>query len=408
MNVRSHLVVAGLLMAVALLPVGCGDGQVGGAAPRRGGRLPRVVARAVQTRSLDYVVRATGSLEAYQVVTVPARVAGVVGDIAFDIGDEVGPDNVLLVVDRERHALAVRESDAAVGRARATVGRARAQETSAAASLAEAQANLARREELRGRLAAAVTVEELEAARAQVARIEASVNEAAAVREEAAAALLQAEAAHAIALRVEQDAEVRAPLKGIVERRHVTAGQYVRAGDAVATLIDRSILRLRFRVGERESVKIGLEHAVTFSLSPFPGRTFRAHLVHVDAAADHQTRMVECLAEVDKPEALLKPGFFAEVSVAVGGTPDALVAPDRAIRATEDGYVAFVIVDGKAQRRLLSLGLRTDDGQAEVIAGLAPGDELVVEGAGALEDGMAVERVRPAAAPEAPAPGTGG
>jgi multidrug efflux system membrane fusion protein len=61
------------------------------------------------------------------------------------------------------------------------------------------------------------------------------------------------------------------------------------------------------------------------------------------------------------------------------------------VRATEDGYVAFVVEDGVAHRHLLDLGLHTEDGYVEVLHGLHVGDALVVEGAGALDDGVQVD-----------------
>jgi multidrug efflux system membrane fusion protein len=400
-----------LAAALALLLAGplaaCGARSAGGDARRRGARHPRVITRPVGTRTITYLVRATGSLEALQIVTVPTRVAGVVEAIAFDVGSKVGPDDVLLTVDHERHMLEARGAKAELDKAGATLERVKAQGLSAQASLDEARANLARRQALKKKLAGAVTDEAIEAARTQVARLEASVKESGAAEAEQEAAVRQAQAAYDLALEDQRDAEVRAPLSGVVERRLVSIGQYVHPGDAVAILVDRSVLRLRFRVGERQSVRIHASDAVSFTVAALPERTFQAHLVHVSAAADPDTRMVECLADVEHPGPELKPGFFAQVSVHVGGSPHALVVPERAVRATEDGYVAFVIEDGVAQRRVLDLGLHTDDGFVEVLHGLHAGDALVVQGAGALDDGVHVDVLPdtpPAAGPGAKEP----
>ncbi len=389
-----------VLLALGLAAAACGRSTAGADDVRSSPRRAKVVASPVETRSLDYTVPATGALEAYQVLDVPARVAGVIGEISFDVGQQVTPKDVLAVVDRERHLLTVREAEAGVAAAAATASRAAAQKTSAEASLKEAQANLNRREALRGRVPGAVTVEEIETSRAAVERLGASVAEAVAQGEEAAAAEAKARAAVDIARRDAEDAEIHPPLAGIVERRHVSEGQYVHPGDPVATLVDRSILRLRFRVSERDSVRLEKSMAVHFRVAAFPERSFGANLVHVEGTADPVTRMVECLADVADPPAELKPGFFAQVTVDVGGSVHAVVIPDRAIRATEDGYVAFVIEGGKAHQRKLELGLRTADGHAEVLHGLAAGEQLVIEGAGALEEGTAVEIVPPEAAGE--------
>jgi len=388
---RGVLARCALGLLLAALAAGCGRHEEGSTAGRKGPRLPRVVVEPVATRAIRYEVNATGALEARQIVTVPTRVAGVVEDIAFDVGTKVGPQDVLLVVDRARHKLAVLGAKASLDRASAALDRIRAQQASAQASLDEARANLARRQALREKLAGAVTDEELEAARTQVLRLEAGLEEALATQVEQEAIVRQAQADHDIALEDQANAEVHAPIVGVVQARHVSAGQYVRPGDAIATLVDVSVLRLRFRVGERESVRIRQTDPVTFTVAAVPHRSFDAKIVHIAAAADPETRMVEVLADVEEPPPELKPGFFAEVSIRVGGNDAAVVVPERAIRATEVGYVAFVL-DGKVVRQhVLQLGLHTSDGLIEVVEGLKTGDDVVVEGAAPLEDGMQVE-----------------
>jgi multidrug efflux system membrane fusion protein len=66
------------------------------------------------------------------------------------------------------------------------------------------------------------------------------------------------------------------------------------------------------------------------------------------------------------------------------------VIPQTAVRPSERGFVSFVVVDEKAQERILKLGMRTADGQVEVLSGLQPGEQLVVRGAEALRNGVTV------------------
>ena len=91
----------------------------------------------------------------------------------------------------------------------------------------------------------------------------------------------------------------------------------------------------------------------------------------------------------------------------MGGGSEAPVVPQIAIRPTEKGFVAFVVEGDVARERVLTLGMRTPDGRAEVRAGLRAGDQLVIRGAEALRDGAAV-RVEappaPAATPASAAP----
>jgi RND family efflux transporter MFP subunit len=207
---------------------------------------------------------------------------------------------------------------------------------------------------------------------------------------------------------------VRSPIAGRIERKHVSAGQFVREGDRVATIVDARRLRLRFAVGEAESVHLRPGQAVAFEVRAFPGRPFAAGVVHVDAIADARTRMVECLAEVENPDPALRPGFYAVVHATVARPSKALVLPEVAVLPTERGFVAYAVVDGKASERRLVLGMHTRDGMIEVVSGLSEGEVVAVQGAASLEDGVAVKVVAadgteaaPAAPGAAAAPGGG-
>ncbi len=385
----------------------------------RGPRAYRVTTTVVAARPLAYEVAAVGSLEAYDVVPVSARVEGTLSALAFDEGAEVSPETVLAEIDRGRFALDVRAAEADIARQEAAVARAqlqviaaepaiarmRAQTARAQAALAEAKANLARRAELHQRDATAVSREEIATFEAAVAKVEAELDmsrgsevESAADLEvargqvsEARAALEQARVRAEIARRDLDDSRVRSPIAGVVQTRHVAAGQFVRVGEKIATLVDIRRLRLRFRVGEAESVRLRPGQPVRFKVKPFPDRAFAAELIHVHATADPQTRMIECLASVADPDPALKPGFFATVRMEISRSDQAIVIPEESILPTERGFVAFVVEAGKARQRDLTPGLHTADGGVEILLGLAAGETLVLRGAQMLQNGVPVE-----------------
>ncbi|MBL9089091.1 MAG: efflux RND transporter periplasmic adaptor subunit [Planctomycetia bacterium] len=425
-------------VGVATTLAACGGGGEAKAKARPTRTAPVVVAK-VEPRDLEYVVEGTGSLEAYQVVTVPARVDGIVEVLGFDEGSLVETTTELAVVDRSRRRLALTEAEtsvaeakaavataeaavpravAAVERAAAGVERAAALESAAATDLREGQEMLARRDELRRASPGAVSVEEVAQMRAQVDRRRDAVGVAQAARREAEGAKAEAEGAvavakaavveaeaevasaesrRAIAARTAEDAVVRSPIRGVVRRRLATVGQYLRAGDAIAEIVDRTRLRVRFRVTEPESARVeaGMPAAVVVpSLGP---AAHPAAIVHVDETASAVTRMVDCLAELDAPAPALRPGYYAVVAVRTKRAR-AIAVPDAALQPGEKGWVAFVVEDGKARARVLVLGLRTRDGLVEVVQGLAVGETIVVRGGNVLADGVAVSVVDPSAA----------
>ncbi len=166
----------------------------------------------------------------------------------------------------------------------------------------------------------------------------------------------------------------------------------MQVGTLVATLLDPRRLRLRFKISESESMKAQEGQVVAFRVASLGEKEFAARVYHVNKVADPATRQVEVLAWVDNPGDL-KPGFFAEVTLATGTNKNAVVVTESAIQASERGFVVYVVEDGKAKERPVQIGLRTGGGTVEILGGLKAGETIVIEGSDRLADGIDVESV---------------
>ena len=91
------------------------------------------------------------------------------------------------------------------------------------------------------------------------------------------------------------------------------------------------------------------------------------------------------------PDPDLKPGFFAEVTLAGETSKNAILVPESAVQASEQGFVTYVVKDGTASLRPIQQGLRTGTGLVEILSGLKPGETVVTEGSDRLADGIPVE-----------------
>ena len=351
---------------VVVLGSACGGSQ-GDASARPQRQALRVRVAPVVVQDVVHVIKALGSIEAQDLVQVTAQVEGVATDVRFREGDRVSPATVLLRIDPDRHRVEAERAGALKDQAMAELGR--------------AQADLQRREALAA--SQLLSTEELTRSRGENARLEAAVE--------------VAKAAHELALQDQRRAEVRPPITGVINTRTVDTGQFIRTGTVLATIVDASRLRLRFKVSEGESLRAREDGRVTFGVAPLGPREFGARIYHVGRIADPATRQVEVLAWVD-PERELKPGFFAEVTLAGEKKEDALVVPETAIQASERGFVTYVVQEKTARLRPVGLGLRTGTGVVEILSGLEAGEVVVSEGSDRLADGMAVE---PVAGPKA-------
>ena len=363
--------------ATALLTLamaaGCSSGPA--AQPQAGKKqlqFPVEVAP-VEARRVEYRIDAVGSVEAFEVVQVTARVAGAVEQVRFTEGQRVAKEQVLVEIEPDRFRLAVEA-------ARATLAKAQAAQ-------AEAEASLKRREGAVTENPGLIPGEELETWRTRVNTAQAEV--------------AQARSALQLAELNLHDALARAPVAGAIQTRTVQTGQYVQPGAILATLVRRDPLLLRFQVPEQDAVSLRPGIGVTFAVRDSQ-RRYSARITHVAESADLSSRMVAVTAQIDDVEReQLRAGAFAQVAVTVGEAVQAAVVPQIAVRPSERGFLAFVVADGVAKERIVTLGMRTAQGQVEIRSGLQPGESLVVRGAEALYDGATVKVSEAAPAQEA-------
>jgi len=188
---------------------------------------------------------------------------------------------------------------------------------------------------------------------------------------------------------------VRAPVSGTVQSRDVATGQYAQPGTMLTTLVQREPLLIRFDIEETEAARIADGAKLTFTVEA-DERAWEGKVTHIAEVADPKSRLVRVTGEVTSPERdQLRAGGFAKVVVPVGGASTAPVIPELAIRASERGFLVFVVDGDVAHEKIVELGLRTSDGQVEVRKGLAAGELLVVRGAEALREGAKVKLAEP-------------
>ena len=357
-----------LLLLAALGGVSCSKNEAaekggpGGPGGRKAMEFP-VEVQPVESRRVEYTVTAVGSLDAFERVAVTARVAGAIERVMFTEGQSVQKGTTLVEIEPERYRLAVAAAEATMQKNQA--------------ALAEAQAGFTRRQTASEKIPGLIRGEEIETWRTKVQSTAAEVAEG-------AAALAQAR----LNLR---DSQVRAPVAGIIQTRTVETGQYVPVGTVMATLVRRDPLLLRFQVPEQDAMPLRTGMTVRFNVAEDLA-PYEARVTHVAAAASQSSRMVDVTANVVNPNRpQLRPGAFARVTVPIASSRLSPVIPQTAIRPSEKGFLSYVVEADVARQRILTLGMRTADGQVEVKQGLEPGEKLGIRGAEALRDGAKVK-----------------
>jgi len=177
-----------------------------------------------------------------------------------------------------------------------------------------------------------------------------------------------------------------APISGIVIKKEVTEGMYVKTGTPIYTIADLSRLWVILEAYESDLHAITLGQTVEFSAEAFPGKQFTGRVSYIDPMVDNRTRTVRVRLNIDNPGFLLKPGMFVR-AVAKSRTTDVagtqpLLIPTSAPLMTGKRAIVYVQLpdkEGAYEGREIVLGPRRGDSY-EVTSGLAEGELVVSRG----------------------------
>lgn len=183
------------------------------------------------------------------------------------------------------------------------------------------------------------------------------------------------------------------PIAGVVTARNYDNGDMV---GSEPIFVIQQIRPVKIIVNVSESlysyVKKGM--GVDVTLDALPDRTFEGKVSRITPAVDASTRTFPVEIIVTNSDEVVKPGMCARVTMNYGSR-DNVVVPDRAVvkqMGSGDRYIYVYQQDGTVKFQKVELGRRMSD-RYEITAGLADGDEIVVKGQNALNNGVSVERV---------------
>lgn len=189
-------------------------------------------------------------------------------------------------------------------------------------------------------------------------------------------------------LRLEKS-EVKAPWTGHVATKRVEVGDYAGPGQPLLDLVamDRLKVRAPASAADVPYLKVGVP--VVVRVDVFPGETFAGEVVRMGAELDPSTRTLEVVAEIDNQDLRLRPGLFGRLELERRILSDALLVPMTSVIDFESRKVVYVVSDGIAELREVTLGLAIDQ-RVMVTEGLSAGDRYVVAGQQNIADGQRV------------------
>lgn len=337
-------------------------GQSARAAPA----APVTVARAA-IQDVPLVLEIVGRAEAYDSVTLKARVDGQVAALPFVEGQTVAAGEVLARLDPA-------DFDARLRLAEANLARDQAQ-------LAKARLDVDRYLSLKNR--AFVSEQQVAEARANA---------------DALAATVRADQAAIESARLQRSyATIQAPFAGVIGARLVSPGATVKANDTALAVLNRvRPLYVSFAVPERylPRLRVALRTGglpVTVAVPGDGGRRFLGEARFLDNAVDPTTGAIQMKATIANDAEVLTPGQFLNVSLTLEVIAGAVTVPTEAVQQGPGGSFVFVVKpDGTVEAQPVVVTLR--QGEMVVIGqGLQDGETVVTDGQLRLSPGAKVQ-----------------
>src|SRR2546428_4228264 len=335
-------------------------------------------------------LNASGYVTPRRRATIAAKITGRVTGVFFDEGTRVKEGQLLSTLDDSDYKRALDSAKADRDASQAAIADLEVQ-------LRNAEIQLKRAQQLRE--SGIQTQEALDNTRTTADSLRAKI---ALTKQQVAAA----ESRIAVAQQAVDNCVIRAPFPGIVVSKDAQVGEMVSPNSAgggftrtgIATIVDMKSNEIEVDVNESYIAKVREGQQVKATLDAFPDAPYDAKVRTVIPTADRQKATVKVrisfLKLHDKilPDMGVRDAFLEEekpVAVKKGAekAPQAVAyIPKSAVRSDSHASFVYLFREGKVERRAVSLG--TDRGtEVAVLAGVTPGDSIVVRGPERLHDG---------------------
>lgn len=377
-----------------------------------------VTVEPVAFRSVQRKVEAIGTLYGYEEVTIAAKMDGRVRRVHHDVSDAVKPGELLVEFDPTDYELLLGQAEKSL---RVDLAKLGVDELPAGAKFdvdglpAVAQArermNNAKIRFERVRSLArngAVTNEELSDKTADFRAADAEYHSQILQARSLVAAVEMKREGIAIARQQLRDTAIKVPnpmqrvpgtsegVTYVMAQRAVSEGSFVRTGSEICKLVIDRVLKLRVLVPERFSNEIrrGQHVQVTTAAHAQP---FAGIVARINPTVDATNRTFQVEIEVPNAEGKLKPGNFAKAAILTQSDKNVAVVPLEALYSFAGITKIFVVENGRAKERRVTLGEQTTEWVEIAQPRLPRGAMVVVSGQSGLAEGTPIVLRQPAA-----------
>ena len=358
-----------ILILLALLVIGIGIIKA-----RTPSRPAPVIATKTETSALEFLsqelftaapvdlrqaLQLSGSLRAFDLASVKARIAGDVREVLVREGEAVSAGQVIVKLDATEYA-------ARVAQARGNLNSALAQ------------------------LDIALKSRDNNAALVDKGFISKNAFDNSASQFAAAKANVDAsQAALDIVQKSLNDTIIRAPIAGLVSVRSVQPGEKVSADNKLIDIVNLQKMEMEASVPASDVARVAIGQSVRLNIEGM-SETFEGKVVRINPSTQAGSRSFSVYVQVANPGNQLRAGMFAEAQLTLNSKRGILALPQSAVRKDGSGTYVFTIENGKIARRPVTVGidgLTGNEYRTEILSGLEPGAQVIRTDMGNLTPG---------------------
>ena len=383
-------------VAIVVMGGAAGFATLKGASPEIDASRLATVERGTMVKS----VVATGKVEPTTKIEIKSKANGIIKALNADVDLAVKEGDILVELDKEQLAAALRGAEANLLAARASLEAAEAQARKNSVEAEGPDAEFARRAYDRARslyaqsLIAQSTLDDAHglvdmadnrkrAAQSQLAISQAKVAEA-------RAQVAQAKAAADRAAEDVANATIRAPIRGTVLSRDVEIGSPVSSilnlganATLVMTLGDIAQVFVRGKVDEADIGRVRLGQQARIRVETFKDKSFNGRVTQISPMGVEKDNVTnfEVRVSIDNPGKELKANMTANAEIVLEEHPDALIVPEAAITydAQKNAFVEVPAPGTKTGRRKIGVKLGVGNGtKIQILDGLKQGDKVIL------------------------------
>jgi HlyD family secretion protein len=336
------------------------------------------------------VLNASGYVTARRAATVSSKVTGKVVEVLVEEGMKVKEGQILARLDDTNVKASLRLTEAQLDSARSALEETRAR-------LHQAELELNRFVELaKGNIASKADLDRAEAeAKALQARLAQQQKEVTVAERQVALWQQQVE-----------DTIIRAPFAGIVRSKDAQPGEMISPVSAgggftrtgICSIVDMDSLEIEIDVSESYITRVEAGQPVVATLDAYSEWKIPCKVIAIIPTADRQKSTVKVRVGFDKLEARILPEMsvkvaFHEASGSSAAASRTVMVPKAAVQQQKGRDVVWVVQDGRAERRAVTVGLTNGD-EAVISAGVAAGERVLVKVPAGLTDGAKVKETK--------------